>query len=412
VVVVGAGPGGAAAAHFLSVHGLDVLLLDRAEFPRDKTCGDGLTPRALRVLRDMGLLDEVVQRGCRVDAYEVVAPDFRATTAAITASPGALVIPRYKLDEMIARHAVQSGARFESGVNVNRVEPVGTHATVHAEDGRVFQAKVAVIATGAATGVLTRSGILHDKPRHMLAIRAYFADIQHEVARKFQLRLDGAPMPGYGWIFPVDSSVANVGVAFMPRRRSPPASVAFTRFTQGSAVAQMLEGSRRVEPVKGYPIRTDFLRAPTCAERTLLVGEAAGLVNPLSGEGIDYALESGRMAARHLLALFQEGDLSTERLAEYHALLHARFHNLFQFGEWIRDWYGHPLLINILVVLANRHPELRQLLANIVLGEREPRGYRPATMLARLLIYLASRQLSAISRQLPMHKRGGTTRDD
>lgn len=389
VVVVGAGPGGSAAAHFLSAAGLDVLLLDRAEFPRDKTCGDGLTPRALRVLEQMGMLVTVAQRGCPVDAYEVVAPNGRATTAAITAEPGALVIRRQTLDDMLVRRATQSGAHFQGGVSVNRVEPVQAQARVHADDGRVFTARVAVIATGAATGMLTRSGILRHKPRHMLAIRGYYAELQHEVARTFQLRLDGAPMPGYGWIFPVDRTVANVGVAFMPGRRSPPASLAFDRFIRGTAVGPILENSRRLEPVKGYPIRTDFLRAPTHAERSLLVGEAAGLVNPLTGEGIDYALESGRLAAQHLAVAFQLGNLSTERLAEYHALLHARFHKIFQFGEWVRDWYGHAPLLNALVALANRRPELRQLLANIVLGEREPRGYRPATMLARLIIYLA-----------------------
>ena len=409
MVVVGAGPGGAAAAHFLSAHGLDVLLLDRADFPRDKTCGDGLTPRALRVLREMGLLGAVAQRGWRVDAYEVVAPNGRATTAAITAEPGALVIPRHTLDEMIVRQAIESGAGFLDGVGVNRVEPAPTQATVHADDGRIFHARVVVIATGAATGVLTRSGMLRHKPRHMLAMRAYFGDIQHEVAHTFQLRLDGAPMPGYGWIFPVDSKVANVGVAFMPGRRSPAASLAFERFIRGAAVQSMLEDSRRLGPVKGYPIRTDFLRSPTCAERTLLVGEAAGLVNPLTGEGIDYALESGRLAAEHLVDLFQQGELATERLTAYHALLHARFQKIFQFGEWVRDWYGHAPLVNVLVALANRRPELRQLLTNIVLGEREPRGYRPATMLARLVIYLASCQLSAVSHQGQRDERHGPT---
>ncbi|HTD77678.1 MAG TPA: FAD-dependent monooxygenase, partial [Chloroflexota bacterium] len=84
-IVVGAGPGGSAAGHLLSAHGLDVLLLDRAEFPRDKTCGDGLTPRALRALDHMGVLSTVAQHGCPVEAYEVVAPKGHTTRATITA---------------------------------------------------------------------------------------------------------------------------------------------------------------------------------------------------------------------------------------------------------------------------------------------------------------------------------------
>jgi geranylgeranyl reductase family protein len=387
-VIVGAGPGGAATAHFLSRQGLDVLLLDRADFPRDKTCGDGLTPRALRVLDEMGILPDVSQHGCAVDGYSVVAPNRRETSAPITAQHGALVVKRLLLDDIIQRRALASGAHFTSGVNATRVEPTSTGVRVEAEDGRAFAGRVAVIATGAAFGLLKRSGVLSRPPRTMLAARAYFEDLQTEVAQSFQLRFDDVPMPGYGWVFPIKGNAANIGVGFLPRRGSGTASHAFDRFIHSTALRPMLEGARQDGPLKGYPIRVDFLQAPTFAERTLLVGEAAGLVNPLTGEGIDYALESGSIAAEHLLRTFESGDVSTMRVAEYGAKLHNRFDKIFRFSEWIRDWYCKPPLLNMLVPLANRRPELRQLLANIVLGEREPRRYGPATMLARLLVYL------------------------
>ena len=387
-VIVGAGPGGSATAHFLSRHGLDVLLLDRADFPRDKTCGDGLTPRALRVLDQMGSLADVSQHGCQVGAYSVVAPNGRETSAPITSSHGALVVKRLVLDEIIQRRALASGAQFASGVNASRVEPTATGVQIHADDGQTFAGRVAVIATGAAFGLLKRSGVLSRPPRTMLAARAYFEDLQADVARSFQLRFDEVPMPGYGWVFPVKAKAANIGVGFLPRRGSGTASQAFERFIRGTALRPMLDGARQDGPLKGYPIRVDFLQAPTFAERTVLVGEAAGLVNPLTGEGIDYALESGLIAAEHLVQTFETGDFSFARLAEYGGKLHKRFDKIFRFSEWIRDWYCKPPLLNVLVPLANRRPELRQMLANIVLGEREPRGYGPATMLARLLVYL------------------------
>jgi geranylgeranyl reductase family protein len=368
---------------------LDVLLLDRSDFPRDKTCGDGLTPRALRILDDMELLQPVKRQGCQVHAYEVVAPNGRATTASIAAGHGAMVMPRLALDDLVLRRAIESGARFESRVNISRLEPTASTTRVHTQGGKAFEGRVAVIATGAAFGVLTRSGILKRKPRAMLAARAYFEDLQHEVATSFQLRLDGgAPLPGYGWVFPVGKHAANIGVGFLPRRQSGTASQAFEHFVAGKAMRPLLSGARQVGPVKGYPIRVDFLRSPTFAERTLLVGEAAGLGNPLTGEGIDYALESGKIAAGFLAERLDTGDVSTAALWDYHALLHERFGKNFRFSEYVRDWYCSPPLLNVLVALANRRPELRQLLANIVLGEREPRGYAPLSMLGRLLIYL------------------------
>jgi menaquinone-9 beta-reductase len=367
VAVIGAGPGGSATAHFLAQRGLDVLLLDRSQFPRDKTCGDGLTPRALRVLDAMGILREVASKGRPIDSYEVVAPNGKRTTSRTEA----LVVPRLTLDQIILERAVASGAQFRAGVTVDAIEPMAHGVNVKTR-GESVTARLAVIATGAATGVLTRSGILRRAPRAMLAARAYFEGVS---ARKsFQLRFGGVPQPGYGWVFPMSSNAANIGVGFWPKRKQQTARAAFQRFVADLPYRQTSE-------MRGYPIRVDFLRARTFAPRTLLVGEAAGLVNPLTGEGIDYALESGQIAAE-LLAQEPFDPL------RYHAVLHERFGKVFHFSEYVRDWYCKPVLLDRLVPLANRRPELRQLLTSIVLGEREPAGFGPLSMLARLLVYL------------------------
>ncbi len=375
VVIIGAGPGGSAAAHFLGARGLDVLLLDRANFPRDKTCGDGLTPRALRALERMGLGSIP---GCHVNGYEVIAPNGRSTTATVA---GARVVPRLTLDHLLLQQAIDRGARFEPGVTVSSVEPVNHGVRVHTQNSGAFDARIGIIATGAATSVLKRSGILRRQPRAMLAARAYF-DVAYDLPSTFQLSFLRAPMPGYGWIFPVEKRTANVGVGFLPHKHSGTSVAAMDHFTSG------LTGLKQVGPLKGYPIRVDFLRAPTFAPNTLLVGEAAGLVNPLTGEGIDYALESGEIAAEHVVRGLSSGAHHAWH-TDYDRLLRSRFEKIFQFSEWIRDWYCKPPLLNLLVPLANRRPELRQLLADIVLGERQPRGYGPATMAARLLIYVA-----------------------
>ncbi|HEY3061656.1 MAG TPA: geranylgeranyl reductase family protein [Chloroflexota bacterium] len=367
VAIVGAGPGGSATAHFLARRGLDVLLLDKATFPRDKTCGDGLTSRALRVLDAMGILPEVSGHGCPIDGYEVVAPNGKKTTARITSSPAAMVVRRLTLDHIILKRAVASGARFEPGVGVTRVEPEADRVIIRA-GLHSFEARHAVLATGAATGVLKASGIVRHQPRAMLAARAYVTDLP-ATSSSFQLQFGGVPQPGYGWVFPVNQEVANVGVGFLPKGRKHTAQAVFDTW---------LKTGRLVDKPKGFPIRVDFLTSPTYAPRTLLVGEAAGLVNPLTGEGIDYALESGQIAAHFI-----------DQPLAYHQALHARFGKIFRFSEQVRDWYCQPVLLNHLVPLANRRPELRQLLASIVLGEREPAGFGPLHMLARLLVYLA-----------------------
>ena len=383
VVIIGAGPGGSAAAHALSSSGVDVLLLDRAEFPRDKTCGDGLTPRALRALERMGVLHQVAAQACHVESYHVVAPNGRSTSA----RQAGLVLPRLELDDILLRHAMRSGAQFQGRVTVTHVEPTRSGVRIHADGGRVLEARLAIIATGAATAVPRRSGILQRQPRAMLAVRAYFEDLPHEVPRAFQLRFDEAPSPGYGWVFPTGAHSANVGVAYLPGRWRGTSAQAFDRFIRGTAMARMLKGARHARGVKGYPIRVDCFRAPASAPNMLLVGEAAGLVNPLTGEGIDFALESGLLAGEHVIrGLTSRVDPTW--VADYDERLSGRFLKTFRFAEWIRDWFCAPPLLNLLVPLANRRPELRQLLASVVIGERQPPSSTPATV-ARLVMYLA-----------------------
>jgi len=216
VAIVGAGPGGSATAHFLAQRGLDVLLLDKSDFPRDKTCGDGLTPRALRVLSAMGLLPELTRQGCPITSYEVIAPNGRRTTSPITARPGALVIRRTILDNLILQRARQSGAHFKSSVTVEKLD-VRDDAVAVRTNCETYMARRAVIATGAATGVLTSSSILHHQPKAMLAARGYTNNFPD--GANFQLSFKNAPSRGYGWIFPVGNGVANIGVGLLPRKK-------------------------------------------------------------------------------------------------------------------------------------------------------------------------------------------------
>ena len=379
-VIVGAGPGGSATAHFLARRGLDVLLVDKLAFPRDKTCGDGLTPRALRVLDRMGLLAEVTRIGQPIRGYDVFAPNGKPTGSDLTGSQAALVVPRYELDDLVRRQAMQSGARFQDRVNVTHVEPTSTGVRIHA-DKALVDARMAVLATGASTRVLFRSGILRRRPRVMLAARAYYRDAPR--SDRFELRFDHAPVPGYGWAFPLADGRLNVGVGFLPRPwRKQTARAAFDCFA-----ASRVPRARRDGPVRGYPIRVDFPHAPTFAERTLLVGEAAGLVNPLTGEGIDYALESGEIAAEHISTMLSTGDLS--RVRGYDRHLRAEFEPVFRFCAQVRDWYCWPPLLNLLVAVANRRPDLRLLLTQVVLGEKRPATRGAAETTARLLLALA-----------------------
>lgn len=399
VIVVGAGPGGSAAAYYMARRGLDVLLIDRSEFPRDKTCGDGLTPRALGVLDDMGMLGSLSECGWRTSQIAIVAPRGYSVSAAVPADGGwpsyALIVPRLLLDDAIRERALAAGAAFEGRVRVEMIERDGAGVRVLGERSGaplVLRARAAVVATGASFKLLMRIGVLERPPQLALAARAYYEGIP-DLLPDAQFRFDGVPLPGYGWIFPISGSGANIGAGIFEggwRARRDPAAArkAFDRFVATPTLARLLRFARRAGPVKGYPLRVDFARAPTYGDRVLLVGEAAGLVNPLTGEGIDYALESGRIAAEHLADRFAVGDLSEAAFAAYDGRLRERFQRLFVFCERTRAVFVNRLLLDGTVRLARRRPDLRQLLTAVVLGGHKAPDAGLARMLLRALAAL------------------------
>jgi geranylgeranyl reductase family protein len=393
VAVVGAGPGGSAAAYYLARSGLDVLLLDKFSFPRDKTCGDALTPRALRVLDEMGILDELLRVGHRLDGIELIAPKGHSVAAPVPKKDGrtdyVLIVPRLILDHIILQRSVTGGAHFESPVRVNGIEQDVKGLVVKGEyHGRAvsYKARMAIVATGANIKLLLRMGLLKKPPLMMLCARAYFEGMR-DVGDVVQCHFDGVPLPGYGWVFPLSDSSANIGAGFFrsgltARRMPATAREAFDTFIQTPLLQNMLDGAQRAGPIKGYPLRVDFASAPTFSDKLMLVGEAAGLVNPVTGEGIDYALESAKIAAEHLVRMFAADDLSGKNLKAYDKLLRQHYQDLFVLCNRLRFVYLNPLILNRVVTAAAHDQDLLRIFMNIVLENQNVyEGLSPRTIL-------------------------------
>lgn len=385
VAIIGAGPGGAATAHYLALAGLRVLLLDKFSFPRDKTCGDGLTPRALRILDEMGLLERIQTESARHSLVRFTAPNGREVNADIPLRDARYsyveIIPRLALDHLIVERAIASGATFESPVRVTDIARNREGVVITARRGKhttIYAARMAVIATGANMALLLKLGLLKKQPAVVLACRAYYEGIT-DLPEGVQCRFDGVPLPGYGWIFPVSPTRANVGVGFfqmgLAGRWAPDnAREVFDRWLQIPSMQRLLAGAWQDGSVRGYPIRVDFATAPTYDERVILVGEAAGLVNPVTGEGIDYALESGKLAAEHLTAMFAAGNFSTNRLRAYDAQLRAEYQRLFTLCDRLRLLYLNAPVINRAISAGTRRRELRDLYMNIVMENDDVMG--------------------------------------
>jgi geranylgeranyl reductase family protein len=378
VLIVGAGPAGSALAYWLAREGVRVRLLDKAHFPRDKTCGDGLTPRAVYALHTLGALPAVERAGFRVNRSRLIGPRGEGVETPLSPSTDlpdyALVLPRRQLDALLVQHAQSAGVRFQPQVTVTDVIRLSAgHVGVRAEsaDGALeMEARYVFIATGAATALLKRAGLLRHSPVFMRAARAYFEPVR-DLTGVFEFYFTGHLLPGYGWVFPTSATTANIGVTVI-EHAGHSAQTGLDTLLAHPILAARVKGARRLGPVQGYPLRIDFPDAQTVFPGVALVGEAAGLVNPLTGEGIDYALESAEIAARVFGPVLREGRPAVEVEPRYAEALRGRFAHTFRRCRRVRDWGLRPWAVTRGVAVAQRRAAFRRMVTLIAHGSQAP----------------------------------------
>ena len=340
----------------------------------------------------MGMLEDLLKVGHSLNDVAFFSPKGYSVVAPVpkkeSRSSYLLFTPRLILDNIILERALVSGAQFQSPVRVTDIVQDEDCAIIrgeHQNQAVEYKARMVIVAIGANIKLLLRMGLLKKAPQMMLCARAYFEGMA-EVLDAAQCRFDGVPLPGYGWVFPLSNSSANVGVGFfragMTARWMPKtARTVFDTFTQTPPLQKILTGAHKVGPIKGYPLRLDFARSPTFAERILLVGEAAGLVNPVTGEGIDYALESGKMAADHIIGMFSANNLSIKSLAVYDRLLRERYQRLFVLCDRLRFLYLNPLVLNRVIRSVAHQDDLMEMFMNIIIENEDAyEGLSPRTL--------------------------------
>ena len=323
VVVVGAGPAGSAAAAWAARAGRDVLVIDSANFPRDKACGDGLTPRAVAELERLGLgewLDARIRhRGLRMSGFggEVEVPwpgpSFPSTGSAVA---------RVELDDRIRKVAEESGARMRLGVKAVGVNHDSSTRVVSVtlSDGTQVGCRELIVADGARSTLGRALGRRwHQETVYGIAARGYLATTRSDdpwLTSHLELRSpDGAVLPGYGWIFPLGNGEVNIGVGALSTTKRP-AELALrplmSYYTDLRREEWGFEGQPRAMSSALLPMGGAV--SGVAGRNWMLIGDAAACVNPLNGEGIDYGLETGRLAADML------GDLATSPRRGRHVL--------------------------------------------------------------------------------------------
>jgi geranylgeranyl reductase family protein len=407
VLVIGAGPSGSACAHWLAKTGAEVLLVERKAFPREKTCGDGLTPRSVRQLEDMGLGPELA--GCH--KYVGLRPhgfgrDLQLRWPKIKEMPSyGYVVTRYNLDAMVAAKAAKAGATVLE--HTEAVEPVveggalrGARVLAKGPDGwsGVVTARYVVVADGANSRFGWALGNRRNRAYPLgMALRGYCASPRHDEAwidSWLDVRDAGNKVvPGYGWIFPMGDGRVNVGVGLLStsaRWKGANTTQLLEAFCRYVPESWGLRDAAPLAPPTGGRLPMGLAVGPRYGPTHLVIGDAAGMVNPFNGEGISYGYETGRLAAEVLQAALDGGGPGSLRV--YEERLQAEYGLYFRMARAFVNIISRPQVMRVCAT-SGMHSRtfmdwLLRIMANLLrpdeIGPAEA-AYKAITALARVV---------------------------
>jgi menaquinone-9 beta-reductase len=412
VVVIGGGPAGSSCAYWLADAGWDVVVVEKKHFPRVKTCGDGLTPRAVRQLADMGLEDALAgshkYRGLRAYGFgqslEMPWPDHPNFPSY------GYTITRHDLDGLVAERAVNAGATLLAGTEV--IAPIiedGSTPSValpklkgvtikEKEKTKELLARYVVVADGANSrvGRMLGTSRRRDLPLGM-ALRGYYSSDRHDdpfIESHLDIRdAEGNVVPGYGWIFPMGDGRVNVGVGLLStdrRWKGVNTSHLMDAFVAWAPASWGLSPATSLGPPTGGKLPMGLSVGPRVGANVVVVGDAAGSINPFNGEGIAYGYETGRLAAAAMgHALSGEG---AHALGNYDRQMQAAYGPYYKVARAFVRMISNPQTMKLCVGVG-MHSELLmsqllRIMANLMrpdsIGPAEI-GFRAMELISRLL---------------------------
>jgi menaquinone-9 beta-reductase len=396
VIVVGAGPAGSATAFYLATAGLDVLVLEKSHFPREKVCGDGLAPRAVKALAGMGVPISERDGWVRSKGLRIIGGGGRIELnwPELSSYPGySLVRSRLDFDQTLARHAEKAGARLREGCNVTgplrdgrtgRVIGVTAQQTENGEKlERNARARVVVAADGNSSRLSVALGLHKRDDRPLgVAVRSYYTSPRHndDYLEAWLDLWDGEKLlPGYGWIFGMGDGTSNVGLGLLNT------SEAFGNIDYRALLRRWLAGmpaewglteENRTQPVRGAALPMGFNRTPHYTDGVLLAGDSGGMVNPFNGEGIGYALEAGEIAARTIVqALARPTAADAEAvLRTYPRQLKDAWGGYYTLGRTFVHMIGHPSFMRFATRHGVKRPYIMRFTMKLLGNLTETRG--------------------------------------
>jgi len=415
VAIVGGGPSGSSCAYWLAAAGWDVIVLEKKHLPREKTCGDGLTPRSVRQLADMGLEDAIAATGHRYVGLR--ANGFGQTLEMEWPTTGdfpnyGYCITRFDLDALVAQNAARHGATVCTGAEVIGLSDLGPVADGHGlrsvgslsvkdkASGIVttVNARYVVIADGANSRMGRAIGTERNRTWPSgLALRGYFTSPRHDdpfIESYLDIRdAEGNIVPGYGWIFPLGDGRINVGVGLLStdkRWKGVNTTKLMETFCAYADPSWGITEESSCGPATGGKLPMGLAVGPRTGANVVVTGDAAGTVNPFNGEGISYGYETGRLAAAALAQALIGG--GGDALRDYDTELDAAYGDYYRVARVFVRVISDPRVMALCVGAGMRSQwlmeEILRLMSNLFRPEHRGAaevGYDALEGLTRVL---------------------------
>lgn len=360
VAIIGAGPAGSATALHLAQLGIDgVTIVDLHEFPRHKTCGSGLSPRAITVLEELGVWHEIEPIAYPIHGIRVVSRDGSDAWMSGGDRAGAVVCLRHDLDYHIHKRSLEQGVHFMPHFAADTPILRGDRwVGIRAKDGREVHADHVVIANGSHTTFSTLSG-----PKQTIhAIMGWWEGVPFR-ANHIEMFWDDLTLPFYGWLFPESATRVNIGITYADDDKQKNARRIFQAFLD-KHFRERLRGATPIGKWKGHPIVYSYKLGKLWSPGRVVVGEAGRMTHPATGEGIYQGMRSGMFAAEALADVIRGKASEDEAMTRYDRRCATTFLPSFWVGGLFRGVLHTPFLDY--VVKATHLPRVQAATAKVL----------------------------------------------
>jgi len=405
VIVVGAGPAGSTCASFLAKNKVKVLLLDKAVFPRDKTCGDGISGKSLRVLKELGLnktvgnlehgkINGVTFSSPKGTVIDIPFPKDAKEKSGRDKSNEGYAIKRIFYDNFLFQNSKSFGAKTIEGFTVNSLikdgeKVLGVKGTDSSGKEKEFKSKIVVGADGAISVVSKSLGLNKiDFNHHITALRTYYSGVK-DLKGTIEIHFIDSMIPGYFWIFPVEEGIANVGAGIitkdLKKNKMNLQKAMFDAIESHPLFKERFKNAKMLSPVKGWTLPLGSKRKKISGNGFLLVGDAASLIDPFSGEGIGNAMTSGKIASETILKALKENNFSENFLKEYEEILWKEIGSELKTSYMLQRLGKIRFLLNFLVDKAAKKKEIQEVISGMLANEEAKKEFVSPLFYLKLL---------------------------